>query len=138
MIRYWAGKAKRLRNKDSRGMSSCRERIPTRIEQISEKPADDLVGEELTAKESETKGQKQRQKHDQAHGTVWKPREKSAQRNLTNNRNKQREISENEDRDITFKSKEVNSEISEQFPRGEAGARLWGFQKCTGRNRQTQ
>lgn len=64
----------------------CKERMPVPIEQISEKPADGLVGEELTAKESETKGQKQRQKHDQAHRTVWKPRKKSAQRNWTNNR----------------------------------------------------
>lgn len=48
--------------------------MPALIEQISEKSADDLVGEELTAKKNETKVQKQRQKHDQAHWTVCKPR----------------------------------------------------------------
>lgn len=86
MIRYREEKTKRLRNKDSRGTSSYRERMPALIEQISEKSADDLVGEELTAKKNETKGQKQRQIHDQAHWTVWKPREKSTQRHLTKNR----------------------------------------------------
>ena len=76
------------------------QRMPSLIEQILEEPADDLVEEELTAKESETKGLKQR--HDQVHRMVWKPREKSAQRNLTNNRIKhQRQVSENKDREET-------------------------------------
>ena len=85
------------------------------LEQISGKPADDLVGEELTAKESETKGLKQRQKHDQALRMVWKPREKSAQKNLTNNRIKQqREVGENEDREETSHLKVRKSIVSLQ------------------------
>lgn len=58
-----------------RGTSSCRERMPSFIARILEQPADDLVEEKLTAKESETKRRKERQIHDQVHKTVWKARE---------------------------------------------------------------
>lgn len=89
MIRQWAGKAKKLRNKDSRGMSSCRETMPLppspTLEERLEQHAEGLVEKELTAKESENERLKQMQKQDQGHRMVWRLREKCVL-NLTNNR----------------------------------------------------
>lgn len=60
---------------------------------------------------------------------VWRQRENSALRNLTNKRIKRyRKVKENEDKEktITFKSEEVSGELSEQIQSEEAETMCMG------------